>query len=350
MSNTAIAPCYVQLMQHTLTAAKLEFAAVAQYLAINKAIDALDAIEFMRVMEHCAVELNDESLNLNRKKLLPGTNEFVFNSLRHCRTITQLLQELARGYNFIHAGTYNFCEVSHTQVSYIIDDAAFDYATAADAQFSRCMLDSMLILIHGLVKYVCAETTQVQLTQVQTKSDSSSLLNSVITHIPIKPVSNRYLLTYQYQETNHSLDLEKLEHLTLNTIYHSLARTLHHQQSINDHANLLDKVYSELNAGTLCQEQMADKLNISPATLRRRLAEYQTSFRQLKNNVQNKQAKLRLTQGSSLYEVAHTLQFSDERSFIRAFKSWNGVTPMQFLQSLSSTVKVDVKQSKAQQK
>ncbi|WP_206483663.1 helix-turn-helix domain-containing protein [Thalassotalea sp. G2M2-11] len=331
-----ISSCYIQLLQQTLAAANLTFDTVAKQLAIDKSIDDINVIEFIRVMEHCAIELSDESLHLCNKKLLPGTNDFVLKSLHHCQTIEQLLQEIARAYNFIHGGAYNYCEVSNSQLRYIVDDSTFEYASTADTLLSHCMLDSMLVLIHGITSYLTSDDTKLNLLQVNTKSNNESLLNSIMTNVPVKFEEKHYSLIYTIDKHSNLLNQDKLKHLNLTLIYSYLSKMLNQQQAIDNHASILDQVRNELHAGTLCQEKMADKLNISTATLRRRLAEYQISFRELKNNELNKQAKARLMQGSSLYDISDALQFSDERSFIRAFKSWNGITPMQFINQQNS--------------
>jgi AraC-like DNA-binding protein len=63
------------------------------------------------------------------------------------------------------------------------------------------------------------------------------------------------------------------------------------------------------------------------ATLRRRLESEGASFRDLRRDTLNEAAKRLLRRRSSVAEVAEELGFSDFRSFNRAFKAWNGVTP-----------------------
>ncbi len=54
---------------------------------------------------------------------------------------------------------------------------------------------------------------------------------------------------------------------------------------------------------------------------------YKMCLRELRHQVLNKNAKLLLKQFSDIDYVAELLGFSDARSFNKAFKSWNDVTP-----------------------
>ena len=75
------------------------------------------------------------------------------------------------------------------------------------------------------------------------------------------------------------------------------------------------------------QGAIASRLEISVATLRRRLEDEQTSFRDLVNQYRMEEAITLLQNGLSVTEAAEKLDYSDVRAFNRAFKRWKGVTP-----------------------
>ncbi len=73
---------------------------------------------------------------------------------------------------------------------------------------------------------------------------------------------------------------------------------------------------------------VADWLDIHPQTLRRRLSAEGTTFKEIKSQVRRDTALHFLgKQGLSIEEIAHRAGFSESSAFIRAFKSWTGVTP-----------------------
>ncbi len=81
---------------------------------------------------------------------------------------------------------------------------------------------------------------------------------------------------------------------------------------------------------------IAEKLTISPATLKRRLKEYNTSFQQLQDEANLHQALYLLAiDGESNTAVAEQLQFADSNNFRRSFKRWTGQLPGYFTDWLS---------------
>ncbi|MGW2817716.1 AraC family transcriptional regulator [Streptomyces sp. NPDC001415] len=75
-------------------------------------------------------------------------------------------------------------------------------------------------------------------------------------------------------------------------------------------------------------DETAARLAMSPATLRRRLAQEGTSFQQLKDAVRRDAAIAGLAEGREpIAEIAARLGFSEDTSFHRAFRRWTGTTP-----------------------
>ncbi|MEV5594762.1 AraC family transcriptional regulator [Streptomyces sp. NPDC052496] len=74
--------------------------------------------------------------------------------------------------------------------------------------------------------------------------------------------------------------------------------------------------------------EVAARLAVSPATLRRRLHEEGTSYQRLKDAVRRDAAISSLTAGREpIAELAARLGFSEDTAFHRAFRRWTGTTP-----------------------
>lgn len=72
----------------------------------------------------------------------------------------------------------------------------------------------------------------------------------------------------------------------------------------------------------------ADHLNVSGATLRRRLSDEQTSYQKLKDECRMEEASLMLAQpDASIRDIAERLGFTEASTFHRAFRKWHGMTP-----------------------
>ena len=88
-----------------------------------------------------------------------------------------------------------------------------------------------------------------------------------------------------------------------------------------------------LCSGTPTPEQSASYVNMSYRTLQRRLADENTSYREILDNTRKNMAtQLIETKKVPLIEVAFLLGFSDASSFSRSFKRWTGVTPARYLE------------------
>lgn len=75
-------------------------------------------------------------------------------------------------------------------------------------------------------------------------------------------------------------------------------------------------------------ESIAQTLNMSPQTLRRRLREENTSYQEIKDNLRRDQAIYLLDRRElPINDIAYRVGFTEPSTFHRAFKKWTGVTP-----------------------
>ena len=80
--------------------------------------------------------------------------------------------------------------------------------------------------------------------------------------------------------------------------------------------------------------QVAAELDVHPRTLRRRLAEEDTSFRELLNEARSALATdLLCTVGLTVDEVSRRLGYSDTSTFCHAFKRWHGRSPSGYVRA-----------------
>ncbi|MEU6625429.1 AraC family transcriptional regulator [Streptomyces litmocidini] len=78
-------------------------------------------------------------------------------------------------------------------------------------------------------------------------------------------------------------------------------------------------------------EQLADRLSVSPQTLRRRLAAEGTTYQRLRDQVRRDHAIAELTGGRvSIERLSRQLGFSEPSAFHRAFRRWTGETPRSY--------------------
>ena len=86
--------------------------------------------------------------------------------------------------------------------------------------------------------------------------------------------------------------------------------------------------------------QIAEHLNMSERTLRRKLKTESVSFRALFEEVRDLLATEYLTKTDlTIADIAHLLSYSETVNFRRAFVRWNGITPSDYRQRQADQVK-----------
>lgn len=86
-----------------------------------------------------------------------------------------------------------------------------------------------------------------------------------------------------------------------------------------------------LSSGAFAEADVARKMNVSPRTLQRRLADEGTSFKVLLDEARQELALRFIGERSlSIKEASYLLGFSEPGNFSRAFKRWTGTTPSSY--------------------
>jgi AraC-like DNA-binding protein len=91
-----------------------------------------------------------------------------------------------------------------------------------------------------------------------------------------------------------------------------------------------DRVREILAQGRLSEPMLARRLDLSVATLRRRLDAEGANFREIVFELHRNQAAALLLTDKSVADIAADMGFSDDRSFRRACHQWFGQSPAQY--------------------
>lgn len=111
-----------------------------------------------------------------------------------------------------------------------------------------------------------------------------------------------------------------------------LRRTLDHRSGAVSFAGRVQRLLEE-NPGPSTSQEVAECLAISTSTLKRRLYEEGTTFRELRQAFLRERATLHLLDRSMpVTEIAADLGYSDLTNFSHAFKRWTGQSPTEFRQ------------------
>ena len=99
---------------------------------------------------------------------------------------------------------------------------------------------------------------------------------------------------------------------------------------IDPDAGLVDRVRGQVwsdTQGFRSLQHVAERLGVSPRTLKRRLAARDLSFSELLERERRERALMLLRSPMSIDQVAERLEYSTASTFVRAFHRWTGTTP-----------------------
>lgn len=292
---------------------------------------------YFRLCEHVSVRAGDETLRVSQRPILVGASDLVQARLRDCRTVAQAMDAVGSVYNILHGNRYNLVQRRAGQIAYIIDDRGFPYAPGHDAPFVLFTLECLLVLLHVII----ASMAEVPLVPhaLRTRRPPAQGRQPHLDYwgAPIRYAAETFAVHYPVSAAAIAVDSRHSAILSARTVYGGVARALEHMAPPEQGTrSVAQKVMSLMERGSTSQDAIAQQLGLSVATLRRRLVEENTSFRDLRAASLNVAARRMLAEGMSLADTADALGFSDTRSFARAFHAWNRLTPHQYRESLGS--------------
>jgi AraC-like DNA-binding protein len=289
--------------------------------------------DYWRLLKALAMSAGEETFRLSARPLMTGSADFVFHAAEQTATLGEAMREIARAYNLLHGHDYNRVETRGRLLVYQLDDEAFPYTHPRD-DFLDFTLESTLIFLHGAICELADADLAAHARHIFTRRRQASTTGVAALAFWDAPVSyGEKVYGVAYDAEIAALPVRRRpRHMPLHLAIHNRILALVEQrESGGARREAVDvEVVRALNDGLRDQADVAARLGLSLATLRRRLALRGASFRELRQGVLRRAACLRLEETGSVADTAEALGFSDPRSFSRAFKSLTGETPSAF--------------------
>ncbi|TXS91254.1 helix-turn-helix transcriptional regulator [Parahaliea maris] len=291
--------------------------------------------DYFRILEYLTAQAGDETGRLSTRSIMSGSLAFLVNQLDDCNTVFDVMRKVADTCNFLHGGPYNQIEKRDGYIAYLINDEDFPY-TLTNHSYQYLTMECVLIFLHQLLSYFSVEPLTPLLRKTYTRRPRpKSNVPLSCWDLPTRYESANYALIYDRRIERQPVRGDRVMPST-----ESLLRMVIDTLSANDDnpprfKNFSEAVTSLFEQGIYDQRVIAKRLHISVATLRRRLEDEGRQFRSLRLAAQNQQALQLLRQPRSIRDISEHLGFSDIRSFSRAFKKLNGVTPKSYRQELA---------------
>lgn len=283
-----------------------------------------DYFRFTRAVKQAS---RDETLYISARPLLAGASDFVISDAARTSTLAEGMGRVALAYNLLHGGDYNRVERHGRTLTYFVDDTAFPYRPES-RDFLELCLEGVLLYLHAMFCMLAGRDLTASLKRIHTRRPAARADTPLaLWEAPVAYGAGGFGLTYDAAVGALPLAGERTlppDHAVNNRIIELIEQGRARPAAGGE---LVRQVRQALAEGMPDQASAARALALSVATLRRRLAAERTSFRRLRHEVLNESAKRRLAASAAIGDVAEELGFSDCRSFTRAFKEWNGMSP-----------------------
>jgi AraC-like DNA-binding protein len=190
-------------------------------------------------------------------------------------------------------------------------------------------LVSVLRNIHGLACWLIDSQIPLQGAQfpfaAPTHQDVYGVLFSGLTRFDTAPASIRFDARYL------ALPLRRDEQALQQMLQRALPLTVRQYRRDRLLVQRVRQALTNQPTQTRSAEDLATQLHVSPRTLHRQLKEKGSSLQTLKDEVRQSRARdLLLRTGRPIKQIAQAVGFQNEKSFIRAFRTWVGQSPAEF--------------------
>ncbi|MEM8615478.1 MAG: helix-turn-helix domain-containing protein [Pseudomonadota bacterium] len=295
----------------------------------------IDLTTFFRVERDMARAFDDLTAHLSTRKLTFETGTFIVQQIGQSVTLEEAIEALARYFNMMHGGPFNQVHRSEKRLTLRIDDTAFPYTMKHDAAHVRFVGECVQIQVHCLLDSLSSGLAAQALRRVgvvreEAWSDAPHLRFWAAPLVSDQPL---YSLSYDLDQARMAMPRPGGLDLSSDGLLTRVIDYLEQSAPVAGVQRISLRTRDLIQSGMLQQERIARHLGISVATLRRRLGDEGTSFRDLLRACQEEEACRMLQAGHSVSQVTEALHYSDIRAFNRAFKRWTGVTPAAYGQA-----------------
>lgn len=290
--------------------------------------------DYFRILWELSVALQDETIHLSSRHLMPGSTSFILSNIAGCRTLGEAMKLIAKSYNLLHGGPYNRVELREDSLLYIIDDSQFPYVSQ-EKSYIHFTMECVQIYLHGILSFITSVDLQPWVRKIYTKRERGPIKSRHMAYwkAPLRHHAGPYTLMYDREAAALPITIDDRRMPSSREIYDHVISLINNNAETG--GSLSEKVCRILEQSVRDQQDVARRLGYSVATLRRRLAQEDTSFRTLSQEALNQKSKHMLAQGFHMSDIAEDLGFSDFRSFTRAFKGWNNMTPTAYQKTLT---------------
>jgi AraC-like DNA-binding protein len=294
--------------------------------------------DYFRVQRTIALASDDLTAVLSSRKLTFKTGQFLMSQMQNANSLLATIETLAEHMNMMHGDVYNTVRYGDDRLSLIVDDSHFPYRSRENAEFVELVGDCLIIKIHCLLDSLThgvAEDALKRIKLTRKRGESRRPQNSFWS-VPLEYGASAYELVYDFDRACQPTKIGDEIDLSADGLFSRLLSYLDAREPSTAGQSVTARTLDLIDDGLTRQVDIARRLDMSVATLRRRLCEEGSHFRDLLLNAKLRRAEEMLKRGCSVAQATEALDYSDVRAFNRAFKRWKGKTPAAFAQEFQS--------------
>jgi AraC-like DNA-binding protein len=277
-----------------------------------------------------ALALDDEFFGQDSRRMKAGSFAMLCHSVLGCKTLGQALERSLRFYALILDDISGTCERHADQARIILHERT---VTRSPRVFAHELL---LMLLYGVSCWLVGRRIPILRTEFS---------------YPEPPHSAEYRLMYctdlGFDRPNTAIAFEA-SYLDLPVVQNErtvkeFLRTapesilLKYKNGSSLSSRVRRRLRQFLPGEVPDFEGLAEELNMTPATMRRRLHEEGESYQSIKDQLRRDLAISYLSHSSrTVMDIALELGFSERSAFHRAFRKWTGAAPGEFRRTLQA--------------
>lgn len=271
--------------------------------------------------------MNDEFFGMDSHPMRRGSYKLLTKLVSTAETLQKALYDILKFFNFVLDDMHGELIREQEKAYLVIHDheqpkRMFTYAT-------------FLILVHGLMCWLVDQRIGLNTIMVRCAkpNDIQDYLVRFGEDIQFNAEINRVEFDAHYLDIKIKKDKKALYDFLEQTPQNLLVRF----KNENALSVLIRRYLLKLHPAQWPElKDVAHQLNISEATVQRRLKHEGVSYQQIKNEIRCDIAVQRLSKtNDSIQDISEDLSFHDPSAFHRAFKKWTGVSPGAYRDNLT---------------
>ena len=281
-------------------------------------------VAFWQLCVDNILQTNDEAHGITKQPLLKSTWGTIYSAVNQMDIVAEGFKKFAELVSIVPADIDVTLGYSPSGIHV---NFSLSRGGAASERGDR-YLESVVLVFHCVLIWMTGEMIdplQIRLSSLLEKADGT-LLSCL--GCPTTRRGSGLTIVYSRKDAELPLGVRKYTMWAAaetNVFLQLVAQSDRGPKSVNSRtAEALRRVLAN---NALSQLQAARAICLSTATLRRRLAEVGTTFREISKDVRREKLLSLLDSDNSLDDIAADLGFSDRRSLWRSCQEWLGMSP-----------------------